>query len=161
MQRGDDFNPLAFGEQQQPAVENDVLRDFSAWWGTADGSDLSAPVHNKSPLRLNGGAMSSSRHSASCEVTHTSETENTSRLASSSASWTSSQQNNNELLSAVSVETDDASRSSVKRRRTATAGFQPLARVKENNVGGQEEDVRPWMVEIRDQDVVLGGSSKL
>mmetsp|Transcript_25587 Transcript_25587/g.48457 ORF Transcript_25587/g.48457 Transcript_25587/m.48457 type:complete len:606 (-) Transcript_25587:196-2013(-) len=154
MQRADDFNPLAFGEEQQPpAVDNDVLKDFPDWWG-AEGPD-SPPVH-KSPVRMHGCG----RHS--CEVTRTSETEtSTSRLAaSSSVSWTSSsqqqQQQPNDLLSAVSIETDDASRSSVKRRRTATAGFQPLARVKENNVGGQEEDVRPWMVEIRDHDVVLG-----
>ena len=149
MQRTDDLNPLSFGEHQPAAAENDVLKDFSDWWG-ADGLD-SPPVH-KSPLKLN---TSSSRHSVSGEgMTQASETENTSRRTSS-ASWTSSQQRD-DLLSAISIDTDDASRSSVKRRRTATAGFQPLARVKENNVGSQEEEVRPWMVDVRDQDVVLG-----
>ena len=168
MQRAaDDFNPLAFGEEPQAptAADNDVLKDFPDWWGAADaGLDSSSPMPLKSPLRLlntHHQHATSSRHSVSCEVTHTSETETTSlHHRSSSVSWTSSSQppQSNDLLSAVSIETDDASRSSVKRRRTATAGFQPLARVKENNVqGGQEEDiVRPWMVEIRDQDVVLG-----
>lgn len=159
MQR-DDFNPLAFGDAHQP-VETDVLKDFSDWW-SGGGLDASPPQTKSflSPV----AQQRFHHHDGSGGVSHvsseTTETTSLRRGGSSSVSWTSPQpqrSQSNDLLSAVSNETDDASRSSVKRRRTATAGFQPLARVKENNAaGGQEEEVRPWMVEVRDHDVVLG-----
>ena len=57
--------------------------------------------------------------------------------------------------SAVSDETDDTTPSGIKRRRTATAGFQPLAQVRET-AAAEQDVVRPWMVEVREHDVVLG-----
>lgn len=170
-QDDNDFQPLAFGAVNQHATEDgfqvapsDVLQDFSAWWGAeaaaAQQENMQAsPVGLKetfvkeSPLR-----RSTSSHPPPSETTtHVSETSSLHR--GSTVSWTSSTNNKgtaDDFMSAVSNETDDASRSSVKRRRTANAsnGFQPLLPVREDDKG-----VRPWMVEVRDHDVVLGTSS--
>jgi hypothetical protein len=175
-QDDNDFQPLAFGAVNQHGTEDgfqvspsDVLQDFSAWWGAegaaaaqqenmqASPAGLKETFVKESPLR-----RSTSSHQPPFETT-TQVSETSSLHRGSTVSWTSSTNNKgggaDDYMSAVSTETDDASRSSVKRRRTANAsyGFQPLARVREGR-HAQEDDkgVRPWMVEVRDHDVVLG-----
>lgn len=85
-----------------------------------------------------------------------------------SESYTGTGTGADDHISTLSNDTDDcdtASRSSVKRRRTAgivssgsSLGFQPLGPVKEGSAhnGDADGDVRPWKVDIPDHDVVLG-----
>lgn len=142
----DDLVPLSFGENN---TADDVLRDFPDWWGAAPDSPHKSHGYSRNndpPLESSSSPQRApnrqSFHSTSVSLTNHSSSRAT-----------------DDLHTAVSDETDNASRSSVKRRRTGTAlGFQPLAQVREGGgVDSKEDDsVRPWMVEVRDHDVVLG-----
>lgn len=157
----DDLNPLSLGDDVHIGSDNDDLKDFAEIWGSP--TDPDSPLKQQQE-KINGKlnlpqqqqqqlfrSSLHSRHQSYTEnSTQVSENSGSFRRATSNVSWASSERGD-DIRSTVSNDTE-GSRSSVKRRRpNSSYCFEPLAPCKED-----DKDVRPYMVEVCDHDVVLG-----